>query len=63
MNDSIKYKIKNSHYYKFGGIPPEGFSLIPTKTMERLMDFDNWKEWKNNPEVLEKWMIEDVEKI
>jgi len=31
--------------------------------MERLMDFDNWKEWKNNPEVLEKWMIEDVEKI
>ena len=63
MNDSIKHKIKNSHYYKFGGVPQEGFSLIPTKTMERLMDFDNWKEWKNNPEVLEKWMIEDVEKI
>jgi hypothetical protein len=59
MEDPIKYKIKNSHYYKFGGIAPDGFTLIPNKTLERLLDFDNWKEWKSDPSVLEKWMIED----
>jgi hypothetical protein len=60
MEDPIKYKIKNSHYYKFEGIAPDGFKLIPNKTFERLLDFDNWKEWKTNPEILEKWMIEDT---
>ena len=42
MEDPIKYKIKNSHYYKFGGIAPDGFTLIPNETLERLTDFDNW---------------------
>ena len=23
-------------------------------------DFDNWKEWKNDPSIIEKWMIEDT---
>ena len=60
MEDPIKYKIKNSHYYKFGGIAPDGFTLIPNETLKRLLDFDNWKEWKSDPSVLEKWMIDDI---
>ena len=36
MEDPIKYKIKNSHYYKFGGIAPDGFTLIPNETLKRL---------------------------
>ena len=31
-----------------------------TKDIDKLKDFDNWKEWKSNPEILEKWMIEDT---
>ena len=60
MEGPIKYKIKNSHYYKFGGIAPDGFTLIPNETLKRFEDFDNWKEWKSNPKILEKWMIEDT---
>ena len=60
MNDSIKNKIKNSHYHKFGGNAPEGFLLITEQSLERLLDFDNWKEWKNDPSIIEKWMIEDT---
>ena len=48
----IKEKIKYSHYYKFQGIAPEGFVLIPEEALERLKDFDTWKEWKHDPEVL-----------
>lgn len=48
----IKEKIKYSHYYKFQGIAPEGFLLIPEEALERLKDFDTWKEWKHDPEVL-----------
>lgn len=59
MSD-IKFKIKNSHYFKFSGIAPDGFILIPEITLKRFEDFDNWKEWKSNPDILETWMIEDT---
>lgn len=49
---NIEEKIKHSHYYKFQGIAPEGFLLIPEEALERLKDFDTWKEWKGNPEIL-----------
>jgi hypothetical protein len=48
----IKEKIENAHYYKFQGIAPEGFILVPEDVLEQLRDFDTWKEWKNNPELL-----------
>ena len=60
MVDGTKFKIKNSHYFKFGGIAPDGFILIPEITLKRFEDFDNWKEWKSNPDILETWMIEDT---
>ena len=59
MSD-IKFKIKNSHYYKFGGIAPEGFVMIPVETLERLKDFDYWKEWINDNSILERDAIEDT---
>ena len=39
----IKEKIENSHYYKYDGIAPEGFILVPEQTLERLKDFDYWQ--------------------
>ena len=48
----IKEKIENSHYHKFEGVAPEGFILIPEDVLEQLRDFDTWKEWKHNPELL-----------
>ena len=38
------------------------YSLIPTETLERLKDFEFWKEWRNNTEILEKIAIEDLKK-
>ena len=49
---NIEEKIKHSHYYKYQGIAPEGFVLIPEEALERLKDFDTWKEWKHDPNVL-----------
>ena len=63
MEKKIKFKIKNSHYFKFGGTAPDGFILIPEITLKRVEDFDNWKEWKSNPGILETWMIEDTKNI
>tara|TARA_R110000803_G_scaffold7362_3_gene23724 strand:+ start:2596 stop:2820 length:225 start_codon:yes stop_codon:yes gene_type:complete len=57
----IKKKIKDSHYHKFSGISPEGFVMIPEKTLERLKDFDFWKEWKHNEEILKVYSIKDTE--
>jgi hypothetical protein len=51
-NINIEEKIKHSHYYKFQGIAPEGFMLIPEEALERLKDFDTWKEWKHDSSVL-----------
>lgn len=50
--DIIEERIKNSHYYKFQGIAPEGFVLIPEEVLEKLKDFDTWKEWKHDSQVL-----------
>lgn len=63
MEDETKFKIKNSHYYKFGTIAPEGYILIPEITLEKLKDFDTWKEWVNNPELLIKLILEDSKKV
>ena len=56
----ITEKIENSHFHKYDGITPEGFLLIPEQTLERLKDFETWKEWKNNPSILKKMMIDDL---
>ncbi len=45
MSD-IQEKIDNSGYYKYQGIAPEGFVLIPEEIISDLQDFDNWKEFK-----------------
>lgn len=60
--NNIKQKIKDAHYHKYGGIAPEGFILIPKESLEKLKDFNVWKEWINNSELLEKIMIEDTRK-
>lgn len=52
MTQDIKEKIEYSHYYKYQGIAPEGFVLIPIEIIELLKEFDNWKEFKNN----ENWI-------
>jgi hypothetical protein len=60
IKDKIKDKIKNAHYHKYDGIAPEGFMLIPIKTIERLKDFDFWKKWINSEELLQSFSIEDT---
>ena len=50
----IENKITESYYHKYDGVAPEGFVLIPEEVLEKLKDFDTWKEWKHNPSVLEK---------
>jgi hypothetical protein len=62
MIDEIQEKIKNSHYYKYQGIAPEGFVLIPEEVLEKLKDFDTWKEWKHDNEVLTKMIKEHCNK-
>ena len=48
----IKERIEYSNYYKYGGIAPEGFIMIPEITLERFNDRDFWEEWKKNPSIL-----------
>lgn len=59
----VKEKIEHSHYHKYDGIAPEGFILIPQITLERLKDFDFWKEWKTNPKILTDFAKKDVDLI
>jgi hypothetical protein len=59
----IKQKIENSHYYKFQGIAPEGFILMPEEVLEQLREFDTWKEWKRNPELLIELIKNSCKKI
>lgn len=63
MMSDIKEKIENSHYYKFEGVAPEGFILVPEEVMEQLRDFDTWKEWKNNPELLVEMIKNSCQKL
>jgi hypothetical protein len=63
MTQEIKEKIKNSHYYKFEGIAPEGFILIPEEVLEKLRDFDTWKEWKHDNNILIDFIKEYCNKI
>ncbi len=51
--DPIEYKIQNSGFYKFQSIAPEGFVLVPEEVIEKLKDFDNWKEFKYDPTWIE----------
>jgi hypothetical protein len=60
MDDNIKDKIKKSNYYKFQGVIPEGFVLVHEKVLEDLLDFDNWKDFKNDKYYLENKTIEKV---
>lgn len=62
ITEEIKEKIKNAHYHKFDAIAPDGFILIPVETLERLKDFEVWKNWKHNPQTLEELAIEDLKK-
>lgn len=48
--------------HKFGAVAPDGFVLIPKETLERLKDFEVWKEWKHNPKILEQHAIDDLKK-
>ena len=59
----IKEKVEHSHYHKYEGIAPEGFLLIPEQTLERLKDFDYWKEWKYDQSTFKKDMIEDTKNM
>ena len=60
MDEKIRQKVIDSHFHKFGGIAPEGFIMIPEKTLERLKDFEFWKEWKHNENILIEKSIEDT---
>lgn len=60
---NIKEKIENSHYYKFLGVAPEGFILVPEDVLEQLRDFDTWKEWKNSPELLVEMIKNSFQKL
>lgn len=42
----IEEKIENSNYYKFNGIAPDGFTLVPNEVIELLDDFEEWKDFK-----------------
>ena len=59
MSD-IQEKIENSGYYKYQGIAPEGFTLIPDEVIQDLRDFDNWKEFKKSGAV---WLAERSKKV
>jgi len=45
-NPLIKEKLKDSNYYKFDGIAPDGFVLVPHEVIDMLDDFEEWKDFK-----------------
>jgi hypothetical protein len=55
MENEIKSRIKESNYYKYSGIAPEGFMLIPFEVIDLLDSFDEWKEFKYRKI---EWLIE-----
>ena len=50
---SIEKQIEDSKWTKYSGIAPDGFTLVPTEVIELLKDFDNWKDFKNDPNWLD----------
>lgn len=60
LSKEIKDRIKKSHFLKFTGNVPEGFVMIPEKTLERMREFDFWKKWKHDSNVLIQTSIEDT---
>lgn len=59
----IDEKIKYSHYHKYDGIAPEGFVLVSENVLEKLKDFDTWKEWKSNPNLIKNLTIEELNNL
>jgi hypothetical protein len=47
MIDIKKILEKEGQVRKLEGNTPEGFVLVHEKTLEDLLDFETWKEWKN----------------
>ena len=45
-NPLVKEKLKDTNYYKFAGIAPDGFVLVPTEVIDILDDFEEWKDFK-----------------
>ena len=45
-NPLIKEKLKDTNYYKFAGIAPDGFVLVPCEVIDMLDDFEEWKDFK-----------------
>jgi hypothetical protein len=45
-NSLVKEKLKDSNYYKFAGIAPDGFELVPHEVIDILDDFEEWKDFK-----------------
>jgi hypothetical protein len=59
MSDAIRQKIEDSKWNKYEGIAPDGFILVPTELIERLRDFDEWKEFKHDP----NWIADKSKEI
>jgi hypothetical protein len=47
MIDVKKILEEEGQVRKLEGNAPEGFVLVHEKTLEDLLDFETWKEWKN----------------
>lgn len=45
-NPLIKEKLKDTNYYKFAGIAPDGFIPVPREVIDMLDDFEEWKDFK-----------------
>lgn len=50
----IKEKIEFSEYYKYDGIAPEGFTLLPNELLDELKTLENWLDFKEDPNWVEK---------
>jgi hypothetical protein len=47
MIDIKKILEEEGQVRKLEGNAPEGFVLVHEKTLEDLLDFETWKDWKN----------------
>ena len=59
----IKEKIKDAHYYKFSGVAPDGFTLVPNEVLEKLKTHEFWKTWVDDDKFLEKMIIDYCNKL